>query len=139
MTLNEAGEASLAEALAGVTEPLVQIRPTVTSATLLSEKSLLTVTVPVRSVFVIVHWPTAMSAALHVPVEAYPAGIGVSVAVQFGSPVWPVTANEAGEASLAEALAGVTDPLAQLSVTVTLAALLGTKSLRTSKVVAGWL
>ena len=45
-----------------------------------------------------------------------------------------VTVNVAGEPSLAEALAGVTVPLAQDTLTVTLAALLGTKSLRTSNV-----
>ena len=46
----------------------------------------------------------------------------------------PVTVKTAGEASLAEALAGVTTPVSQTRVTVTLAALSGTKSLRTEKV-----
>ena len=46
----------------------------------------------------------------------------------------PVIENVAGEPSLAEALAGVTAPETQERETVTLAALLGTKSLRTSNV-----
>ena len=43
----------------------------------------------------------------------------------------PVTVKTAGKASLTEALAGATTPVSQVSVTVTEAALLGTKSLKT--------
>ena len=56
------------------------------------------------------------------------------MAVQLGSGVKPVTVKTAGEASLARALAGVTAPVSQERVTVTEAALLGTKSLKTEKV-----
>jgi hypothetical protein len=48
--------------------------------------------------------------------------------VQFGSPTNPVTVNEAGVDSEAGAEAGLAAPLAQERLTVTLAALLGTKS-----------
>ncbi len=61
-------------------------------------------------------------------------GTGDSVAVQFGSGVKPVTVKTAGEASLAEALAGVTTPVSQVRLTLTEAALSGTKSLRTENV-----
>jgi hypothetical protein len=54
--------------------------------------------------------------------------------VQFGSPVKPVTVKTAGVASEALADAGLALPLAQDSETVTLAPLLGTKSLLTWKV-----
>ena len=134
VTVKTAGEASLARALAGVTTPLSQVRVTVTLAVLLSEKSLRMVKVALLSVLVIVHWPAATRAALQVPVELYPAGTDDSVAVQLGSGVKPVTVKTAGEASLAEALAGVTTPLSQTRETVTLAALLSEKSLRTEKV-----
>jgi len=56
------------------------------------------------------------------------------VAVQSGSGVKPVTVKTAGEASLADALAGVTTPVSQVRETVTEAALSGTKSLRTENV-----
>ncbi len=69
VTVKTAGEASLAEVLAGVTTPLSQARETVTEAALLGTKSLMTVTVAERSVLVIVHWPTATRAALQVPLE----------------------------------------------------------------------
>jgi len=72
VTVKTAGEASLARALAGVTTPLSQTRETVTvvvSVPGLSEKSLRTVKVALLSVLMIVHWPTAMRAALQVPVE----------------------------------------------------------------------
>ena len=69
VTVKTAGEASLARALAGVTTPVSQTRETVTLAALLSEKSLKTVNVSPLSVFVIVHWPPATSAALQVPLE----------------------------------------------------------------------
>jgi hypothetical protein len=53
--------------------------------------------------------------------------------VQFGSPEKPLTVNEAGVASEADAEAGLTLAEPQDSVTVTLAALFGTKSLMTWK------
>ena len=56
------------------------------------------------------------------------------MAVQLGSGVKPVTVKTAGEASLAEALAGVTTPVSQVRETVTEAALSGTHFLRTEKV-----
>ena len=62
----------------------------------------------------------ALSGAEHVPVESYPVGIGVSVAVQFGSPVDPLTVKTAGVPSLAVADGGLTVPLSHDSVTVTL-------------------
>jgi hypothetical protein len=51
----------------------------------LSEKSLFTTTWAVRRVFTIVQEPVSR-AAEQVPVEAYPAGIGDSVAVHVGLP-----------------------------------------------------
>ena len=59
----------------------------------------------------------------------------VTVAVQSGSPLKPVTVNAAGSASEAGALSGETLPLAQDRLTVTLAPLSGMKSLSTLKVV----
>jgi hypothetical protein len=56
------------------------------------------------------------------------------VAVQVGSPEKPVTVNDAGVASEALAEAGVADPLAQESDTVTDPPAFGTKSLLTVKV-----
>jgi hypothetical protein len=53
--------------------------------------------------------------------------------VQTGSPEGPLTVKFAGAASEALAEAGETEPLAQERDTVTLAALLGTKSLFTAK------
>ena len=72
LTVKRAGAASLARALAGVTTPLSQTRETVTvvvSVLGLSVKSLKTVNVSPLRVLVIVHWPTAMSAASQVPLE----------------------------------------------------------------------
>ncbi len=69
VTVNDAGVASLAEALAGVTEPDAQVRETVTEAALLGTKSLRTENVSTFCVLVIVHWPTATRAALQVAVE----------------------------------------------------------------------
>ena len=69
VTVKTAGEASLARALAGVTAPVSQESVTVTEAALLGTKSLSTENVSLLSVFVIVHWPVASSAALQVPVE----------------------------------------------------------------------
>ena len=56
------------------------------------------------------------------------------MAVQVGLPEKPETVKTAGVDSEASAVAGVSDPLAQERDTVTLAALLGTKSLLTVKV-----
>ncbi len=61
-----------------------------------------------------------LRAAAHVPVDSYPVGTGVSVAVHIGSPLKPLTVNVAGDPSFAEADGGETLPLAQLSITVTL-------------------
>ncbi len=69
LTVKTAGKASLARALAGVTTPLSQTRETVTLAALLGTKSLRTEKVSTFRVLVIVHWPTATSAALQVLVE----------------------------------------------------------------------
>jgi len=60
--------------------------------------------------------------------------MGDSVAVQVGLPENPVTVKTAGVDSEAEAVAGVSDPLAQERETVTEAALLSEKSLLTVKV-----
>jgi hypothetical protein len=133
VTVKTAGVASEADAEAGLALPLAQESETVTLAALLGTKSLFTWKVSEVIVFVIVQ-PPALSAALQVALEVYPAGTGDSVAVQFGSPVKPVTVKTAGVASEALADAGLALPLAQDSVTVTLAALLGTKSLFTWKV-----
>ena len=69
VTVKIAGEASLAEALAGVTTPVSQVRETVTEAALLGTKSLRTEKVSTFCVLVIVHWPTATRAALQVPLD----------------------------------------------------------------------
>jgi hypothetical protein len=125
VTVNAAPDASDAGALAGDTLAPAQARVTVTEAALSSEKSLLTVNSAVFSLFTMVHVPT-LSRALHVPEELYPAGTDASVAVQVGSPVWPVTVNVAGVASEAFALPGETlPPPPQLSETLTEAALSG--------------
>jgi microcompartment protein CcmK/EutM len=133
VTVKTAGVDSEADADAGVSDPLAQDRLTVTLAGLLSEKSLFTVNVAVLRVFVIMHDP-ADSAAAHVPLDVYPAGTGDSVAVHSGSPTKPVTVKDAGVDSEALAVAGVSLPLAQERLTLTLAALFGTKSLLTLKV-----
>ena len=85
---------------------------------------MLTSRVAVRSAFTIVH-EVALKGAEHVPLELYPAGIGVSVAVQLGSPTYPLTVKRAGRPSLAGADAGSTVPLAQLRLTVTFGPPLG--------------
>ena len=135
VTVNDAGEPSLAlVGFGAATVPLAQESETLTVAALFGTKSLSTWKMAPLRVFVIVHWPTATRAALQVPLDAYPVGIGDSVAVQLGSGVKPVTVKTAGEASLAEALAGVTTPVSQTRETVTLAALSSEKSLRTENV-----
>jgi hypothetical protein len=68
VTVNTAGVASEALAVAGVSVPLAQDRLTVTLAGLFGWKSLLTVNVALFSVFRIVHEP-ADNAALQVPLE----------------------------------------------------------------------
>jgi hypothetical protein len=68
VTVKLAGSASEAVTSSFATLPEVQVRPTVTSAALLSEKSLSTTTWALRKVFVIVQEP-AERAAAHVPVE----------------------------------------------------------------------
>jgi hypothetical protein len=60
--------------------------------------------------------------------------MGDSVAVHDGLPVNPVTVNDAGVASEADADAGDAEPVAQARDTVTDPAALGTKSLLTVKV-----
>ena len=84
-------------------------------------------------VLVMVQEP-ALRAAEQVPEEVKPVGMGLSVAVQLGSPLAPVTVKEAGEASEAGAEVGEAVPETQERETVTEAALLGTKSLLTVKV-----
>ena len=130
VTVKVVGDASVTDALAGLAVPLAQANDTVTAAALFGTKSLLTTNVSVLRVLTIVHEPT-LRRAEQVPVEVYPPGIGDSVAVQVGSPTKPVTVNTAGVDSEEGAVAGASDPLAQTSETVTLAALFGTKSLFT--------
>jgi hypothetical protein len=127
LTVVTNGVDSEAEPELGDAVPLVQVTVIGTLAPLSGTKSLLTVRVVLRSVLTMVQVP-ADRLALQVPLESYPAGIGVSLATQFGLPTGPLTVNAAGVASLAEALEGLAVPLAQLRVTVTLAPLLGTKS-----------
>jgi hypothetical protein len=85
VTVKVAGVASEADADAGDTLAPGQERLTVTDAVLLSEKSFFTSNRALRRVLVIVHSP-ALSDAAHVPLESYPGGIGLSVAVQVGFP-----------------------------------------------------
>jgi hypothetical protein len=127
LTVVTNGVDSVIEPLAGEADPLLQVTLTGTLAPLSGWKSLFTVSVVLRSVLTTVQVPVERL-ALHVPLELYPAGIGDSVAVQFGLPTGPLTVKEAGVASLAEALLGLTVPLAQERLTVTLAPLFGTKS-----------
>jgi hypothetical protein len=129
-----AGSASDADVSSLATDPEVQVTPTPTLAALLSVKSLLTTTWAVRRVFTIVQVP-AESSAEHVPVDEYPIGIGDSVAVHVGSPLKPLTVNEAGVLSDADVDDGITFAGPQTKVTVTLAALFGTKSFCTVKLV----
>jgi hypothetical protein len=68
VTVVENGVASDAEPEAGVGVPLVQVTLTLTDAPSLGTKSLFTVSVMLRSVFVIVH-SVADSKAEHVPLE----------------------------------------------------------------------
>jgi hypothetical protein len=133
VTVKTAGLDSEAGADTGVSDPLAHERLTVTPAALLGTKSLLTWKVSLVWLLTIVQVPT-LSRAEQVAVDVYPLGTGDSVAVQFGSPTKPVTVNIAGVDSDALAEAGVADPLAQERLTVTLAALFGTKSLATWKV-----
>jgi len=133
VTMKTAGVDSDAEAVAGLSEPLAQESETVTLAALSGTKSFSTVKFAAFSTLSIVHDP-AESAAEQLAVDPYPAGIGDSVAVQVGSPTNPVTVNTAPPDSDALADAGVSDPLAQLRETVTLAGLLSEKSLWTVKV-----
>jgi hypothetical protein len=133
VTVKTAGDASVALADAGDAVPVAQLRETVTLAPLLGTKSLRTSKVAVLRLLTMVQKP-ALRAAAHVPLEVYPVGIGDSVPVQVGLPVWPVTVKTAGVDSVALAEAGEAVPLAQLRETVTLAPLFGTKSFRTSNV-----
>jgi hypothetical protein len=80
------GVASEAEPDAGLGVPLVHVMLTLTDAPLFGTKSLFTVKVAMFCVFTIVQEPT-VTLALHVPLELYPVGIGVSVAVHSGSPL----------------------------------------------------
>jgi len=66
VTVKRAPPDSDADAVAGVSDPLAQLRETVTLAGLLSEKSLLTVKLALFSVFTTVHVP-ALRAATQVP------------------------------------------------------------------------
>lgn len=132
VTVNEAGVLSEEEAEAGATPAGPQDRVTVTLAALSGTKSFCTVNPAVFSVLTIVQVP-ADSNALHVPEDVYPLGTGASVAVQLGSPVKPLTVNAAGALSEALADAGAAVPEAQERLTVTLAALFGTKSFCTVK------
>jgi len=131
-----AGSASEAEVSSFATTPEVQVTAIVTVAALLSEKSLLTSSWAAPKVFRIVQDPAVIVAA-QVPLDTYPFGIGDSVAVQTGLPTKPDTVNTPGDDSDTEVVAGVSVPLAQDRATVTLAALLGTKSLLTVNVVWG--
>ena len=141
VTVNIAGLDSEALAEDGDTVPLAQVRLTVTEAGLLSLKSLSTRNVKepsgggVMRTLTIVHCPT-LSVAEQFPVDEYPGGIGLSMAVHVGSPLAPVTVNTAGLDSEALAEDGDTVPLPQLRLTVTEAGLLSLKSLWTVKFTA---
>jgi hypothetical protein len=86
VTVKTAGDASVALADAGVTEPLAQLSETVTLAALSGTKSFRTSKVAELSVLTMVQEP-AVSAAEQVPLEVYPVGTGDSVAVHVGLPV----------------------------------------------------
>lgn len=111
--------------------PLVQLTLTLTDAPLFGTKSFTTVKVALFCVLVMVQEPV-VSVALQVPVEVYPVGIGDSVAVQVGLPVYPVMTVLNAEASEAVPDEGVAVPLPQEMLTLTLAPLLGEKSLFTT-------
>jgi hypothetical protein len=101
---------------------------------------LYTVNVAVR-VFVIVQLP-ALNCAWHVPagvpLAAYPAGTGDSVAVHMALGAAPVIVNVRGLDSETEPEAGADEPPEQDTETVTLAdGLSGTKSLCTRNVPGG--
>ena len=84
--MNDAGDASDADELAGETVPLLQERTTFTDAAEFGTKSFDTVNVALFCVLVMVQDPVPLGAPEiepeHVPVDVYPAGIGDSVAVQ---------------------------------------------------------
>jgi hypothetical protein len=103
-------------------------------------KSLRTSNVAVR-VFVIVQLPAlswAWQVPAGVPLAAYPAGIGDSVAVHIALGAAPVIVNVRGLDSETDPEAGADDPPEQDTETVTLAdGLSGTKSLCTRNMPAG--
>jgi hypothetical protein len=134
--VKDAGVASDALDDTGEAVPLLHVTLTETDAALFGTKSLLTVNVAWLRVLTMVH-EAAERSAVQVPLEEYPFGTGDSVAVQFGSPVYPLTVNDAGEVSVALADAGDAVPLVHVTLTVTEAPLLGTKSFATLNVV--WL
>jgi hypothetical protein len=137
--VNDAGEDSEAEPDSVATEPLPpQSRVTVTLPVVSGTQSLNTPKLPLCSVLEIVQpppWPAAGSKLSEQwPIEMYPAGVGLSVAVQLGLPVNPVTWNVPGEPSeMSWGFVDVTVPLRQMSVTLTCAELLSEKSLETTK------
>ena len=132
MTVALNGVASEAVPDAGEGVPLVQVTLTGTDAPLFGTKSLFTVSVALFRVFVIVQEDvpfTVMATFTQFAwLAVYPAGT-VSVAVQVAPTVKPVTATDRGVASLAWPLEGEGVPLVQLRLTLTVAALLGMKSL----------
>jgi hypothetical protein len=126
------GDASDAVPDAGVGVPLVQVTLTETVAALFGMKSLKTLSVALVCVLVIVQDPVE-SVAEQVPVDVYPAGIGDSVAVHVGLPLYPAIVVAKGVVSVAVPEDGEAVPLVQLTVTLTEAPLFGMKSLFTTK------
>ena len=131
------GVASDAEPDDGVAVPLAQETLTETDAPLFGTKSLFTWKVFVFRLLVIVQeWlpPTEIATPAHGAwLAAYPTGT-VSVAVQVAPAVKPVTVVVNGVASEAEPEAGEGEPLVQVTLTDTEAALFGMKSLLTVSV-----
>jgi hypothetical protein len=120
------GVASDALPDAGDGVPLVQVTITVTLPPLFGTKSFATVKLAVFSVFWMLQ-PAAAMVAVQAPLLEYPAGTA-SVAVQDAPARKPVTVVENGAPSAAVPEAGVGVPLVQVTLTLTVAALFGTKS-----------
>jgi hypothetical protein len=137
LIVKSAGEPS--EAGFGVASgvPLVQVTAMLTVAALSGMKSLLTVKTAEVCVFVIVQacvpWLIIATFWQEASFFVYPAGAAPSEAEQVAPELKPVTVNTAGDPS--EAFCGeLTDPLVQVTETLTVAALFGMKSLLTVNV-----
>jgi hypothetical protein len=139
-TVNTAGAVCVAGRGDAATVPAVQVRLTCTEAALEGENTLFTVNVPLPglSVLVMVQLPAPLcartTAAQGAWLAVYPAGT-VSVAVQVVPPKGTLlTAKTAGRASVAGKVPATVAPPVQLTLIVTAAPELGTKSLLTVSV-----